>query len=365
MKLYVGLDVHSKRTFYHVQDEEGGCVRKGATETSVEGYEAMLAELGPPVGTKVALETGTQAGWAWNVLKGLGMDPVVIEAGEVRRKARRPNQKTDNADAFEICDGLRRDIYVGIVWVPPAQIERLRAIVSRRRSFVRLRTSQINAARFLFRARGLSTAGMTLKNETSWGRLLARAEEEEMREYVGMHMAQWQLARQHIERLEEQLREAVEPFAEEMELLRTIPGVGPITAATFIAVIGDPGRFATSAKVASYIGLTPAMYDSGERERHGHITKRGSATLRSVLCEAAHQARRANHPLHPYFARVCAKSGYRKAVTAVAQRLARIMWAVWRKRRAFDLKRLNVVCDRKKITKTVYFRIKEGNKSAA
>lgn len=365
MRLYVGLDVHSKRTFYCVQDEEGTCVMKGEVETSLKGYEEMLAAIGPPVGTKVALETGTQAGWAWKVLKGLGMEPVVIEAGEVRRKARRPNQKTDGTDAFEICDGSRRDIYVGIVWVPPPEIERLRAVISRRRSFVRLRTSQVNAVRFLFRTRGLSTAGLWLKCEASWENLLARAEEEELREHVRMHMEQWRLACRHIERLEEELREAVEPFAEVMELLRTIPGVGPITAATFIAVIGDPARFDTSAKVASYIGLTPSMYDSGQRERHGHITKRGSATLRSALCEAAHSARRASHPLHPYFARACAKSGYRKANTAVAQRLARIMWAVWSKRRAFDLKHLNVVRDGRKIAKTVHYRIKEGNKRVA
>ena len=108
----------------------------------------------------------------------------------------------------------------------------------------------------------------------------------------------------------------------------TIPGVGPIGALTVIAVFSEVERFPSANHVASYAGLVPATYQSGTRDHHGHITKQGSGELRAMLCEAAQHARRADHPLHPYFAALSAKRGYRMAVIAVAQRLCRSMFAM-------------------------------------
>jgi Transposase IS116/IS110/IS902 family len=72
------------------------------------------------------------------------------------------------------------------------------------------------------------------------------------------------------------------------------------------------GRGAVSGRkhAASHAGLTPTTHQSGDRDMHGRISKRGSAELRAMLCEAAHHASRPAHPLHPYFARLCVKRGY-------------------------------------------------------
>jgi len=131
-------------------------------------------------------------------------------------------------------------------------------------------------------------------------------------------------------------------FATEMRRLQTIPGVGPIVAATAIAVFADVTRFPDAKHAASYAGLVPATYQSGDRTAHGRITKRGSAELRAMLCEAAHHARRPAHPLNPYFARLCAKRGYKMAVTAVAHRLCRIIFAMLRHVTDFDTTKLNI-----------------------
>ena len=161
-----------------------------------------------------------------------------------------------------------------------------------------------------------------------------------------------------MQRLDEELAEAVKPFAAEAARLRTVPGVGLITAATFIAALGTPHRFPDSQHVASYVGLVPSTYDSGERERHGRITKRGNPELRAMLCEVAHQAGRPDHPLHPYFVRVCARNGYKKAVVGVAHRLCRILWQMWRKGEDFDVEKLNVEHAPKVIEKVVHYRIR-------
>ena len=105
--------------------------------------------------------------------------------------------------------------------------------------------------------------------------------------------------------------------------LQAVPGVGPIVVLTALAVFADVQRFATAKHVASYAGLAPSTYQSGDCDRHGHITERGSAELRAMLCEAAHHARRSTHPLHPYFLKLCARRGYKIAIVAVAHRLCR------------------------------------------
>ena len=108
MERYVGLDVHSKQCVYVCQEADGAIVGRGRFATTSDGLAAMARELMLRKGTKVALETGCQANWVAGELGSLGLEAVVIEAGEVRAKARRLGQKTDERDAFELCDGRCR-----------------------------------------------------------------------------------------------------------------------------------------------------------------------------------------------------------------------------------------------------------------
>jgi len=136
---------------------------------------------------------------------------------------------------------------------------------------------------------------------------------------------------------------AAPAFAPALRRLQTIPGVGPIVAATIVAVLSEVRRFADAKHAASYAGLVPSTYHSGDREAYGRrITKRGPGELRAMLCEAAHHASRPTHPLHPYFALLCAKRGYKMATIAVAHRLARITFAMLRDGTNFDVAKLNI-----------------------
>ncbi len=91
--------------------------------------------------------------------------------------------------------------------------------------------------------------------------------------------------------------------------LQTLPGVGPIVALTLIAALADVTRFPSAKHVASYAGLIPSTHQSGDRDRHGRITKRGAPELRAMLCEAAQHARRPTQTLNPYFAKLCVRRG--------------------------------------------------------
>jgi transposase len=115
MKLYIGFDVHSKETVYVAQDEGGQVIAQGKVPSTAEGFCKLVETVDAPEGTQIGLETGTQAIWVARLLSGLEMEPAVIEARELRQKARRIGQKCDRRDAFEICDGLRRGLYTSIV----------------------------------------------------------------------------------------------------------------------------------------------------------------------------------------------------------------------------------------------------------
>ena len=177
----------------------------------------------------------------------------------------------------------------------------------------------------------------TLQSGKAWERLItAVTGDSAIQGFVTSHRNVWTTAREQVKSIEEYLKALMAPRQAELDRLATAPGVGTLVAQTFMAVVYDHRRFIDAKHVASYVGLVPRVYQSGERSREGHITRCGSAELRSMLCEAAHHARRTNSPLKRFFARVFFKRGYRMAVVAVAHRLCRILYAMLRDGRPFD-----------------------------
>ena len=107
-KYYVGLDVHSKNSSFVIEDEGGKVIARGEVPTTPEGFWGLQATYQLANGTQIALETGTVAFFVARQLGRLGLDPIVVDAHEVRLKAHRPNQKSDGRDAsssVRVCGG--------------------------------------------------------------------------------------------------------------------------------------------------------------------------------------------------------------------------------------------------------------------
>jgi transposase len=124
--------------------------------------------------------------------------------------------------------------------------------------------------------------------------------------------------------------------------LRTIPGVGLLTATALVAFVGDAARFPSGRHFASYLGLTPRETSSGLKRKLGRISKRGDPYLRMLLIHGARSvlahARRAAAPRDRLRAWALGRErarGHNKAAVALANKLARIVWAVWRDERPF------------------------------
>ena len=361
-ELYIGMDVHSKSIYCIVQDWFGKVLFDAPIETKAEEVKKFLSDFPGgeiPKGTQIGFESGTQATWLSRLLNSLGMTPLVIDAHEVRKKARRIGQKTDRRDAFEICEGIRKQMYDSIVYIPDEKTQKLKDVLKKRRHFVNICVREKNSAKALLRGSGISTNRLPLKGKTSWENLCKRLGDNYRSSYARMHMNVWEMAYEKVEELELELNKVLEPFKDIMDILTSMPGVGTITAATFIGTIGTPYRFPDSSRVVSYAGLAASTFDSGERTRHGNITKRGPAELRNMLCEAAQSARKSHNPFNPYFLRICSKKGYKKAIVAVAHKQAKILYQMWKRKETFDIRKTNIESGEFIKTKKVYYKIKK------
>lgn len=341
MKMYAGLDVHSKQCTYALQDASGKLLAKGEFETTVDGIAGWVKRHSLDKETTIGMETGLITPFVANQLKTNAIEDVfIINAAEVRAKARRKTQKSDTSDAFEICDGTRRGIYVSIVELPDAPTQKLRETLQTRRHFVSAATSEVNAIKSVLRKAGLGHLYRTLDSDKAFARLLAQPQiDTEMKASIEAHKRLWDAAKTEVKALDKQLEKLQVPRADEVERLRTVPGVGPIVALTALAYFARPERFKNAKHAASYTGLVPQTYNSADRECYGHITKQGPCELRNMLCEAAQHAAKKNHPLHELYRKVRNKKGHKVAVIAVAHRLARILWSMMRKETSFEIER--------------------------
>ncbi|MBA3263252.1 MAG: IS110 family transposase [Thermoleophilaceae bacterium] len=117
--------------------------------------------------------------------------------------------------------------------------------------------------------------------------------------------------------------------SKEIKRLMSVPGVNVIVAASFLAAIGDIGRFESPRKLVGYLGLDPRVRQSGPGPAtHGHISKQGSVRARHALVEACWTAVRQPGPLHAFYQRVRARRGHSVAIVAAARKLACLFWCL-------------------------------------
>jgi len=142
-------------------------------------------------------------------------------------------------------------------------------------------------------------------------------------------------------KLTERQLEALAEQTPVVERLRSIPGISLLTATALVAFVGDVQRFPSGRHFASYLGLTPREYSSGLKRRLGRISKRGDSYLRMLLIHGArsvlcHAKRAETHDrLRTWALALEKRVKHNKAAVALANKLARIAWAVWKHDRAF------------------------------
>jgi transposase len=326
---HCGMDVHLRSTTAQVLDPSTGVIesvtvrthRRALTEW-LEGAERM----------HVVLEASTASHWVADLVEELGHDVVVVDPNRTSAVAVAGGyKKTDALDASTLAWLSSKGAIVPS-HRPSAEIRARKRVLRLRTRIVRSRGDLVRTVRSL-----LASQGFTLPQ---WRGLFTKR----VRQLGAPIAGQFEAVLALIDAFEEKIRDIdrnLEHEAKEDPVVRrlmTVDGIGPVTATAFRVVIGEPHRFHDARSVAAYVGLVPAVYSSGDRERIGHITCRGDPLLRAYLVEAAHSllnSCKKGSDLRDWALGLKARVGTKKAAVAVARKYCSIMWSMWMKETDF------------------------------
>lgn len=314
MSVYVGIDVHRKRSQVAVIDQDGGVLANRNVPNGVEPILRVIGDL--PPGTPAAFEAAFGWGWLVQLLEDYGFEPHLVHPLQCKAIAS-ARLKNDKVDAAILAQLLRADL-LPEAWIAPPEVRQLRALLRHRVQLVRLRTLLRNRIHAVLADHGHGRpAGCWTGPGRAW--LAALELPAASRQVIDDTLAVIDALQQPIDRLDREVHQRArsEPA---VQVLTQLPGVGVFTALVLLAEIGDITRFGSARKLASWAGLTPTVRGSDRMVHHGHISKQGSAWARWILCEAAQTAKR-----HPDFAAsyqaIAARRGKKIATTAIARKL--------------------------------------------
>jgi transposase len=314
MTVYVGMDVHRKRSQVAIVDDAGAQQRNRNLANDPAKLVPILGAL--PPGTPVAFEAAYGWGWLVELLEELELEPHLVHPSRCKAIAS-ARLKNDKVDAATLAQLLRADL-LPEAWIAPQATRDLRALLRHRATLVRMGTACKNRVHAVLADRGIrEDRGLWTGTGRVWlaGLELPPIPGAIIQDCCGLLDA---LATP-IARLEREIAALAKPDPR-IQALMALPGVGKLTAMTLVAEIGDIARFPTARKLCAWAGLTPQVRNSDRKIRHGHITKQGSPWVRGILQEAAQTAKR-----HPMFATTYRQLAHRRgnhiATVAIARRL--------------------------------------------
>ena len=335
-QLTIGLDLGDRFSSYCILDEVGKILREQKLPTTPE---EMKQTFGRMVRSRIAMETETHSPWVSRLLTGLGHEVIVAHAQQVRLivKSRR---KDDRLDARTLARLARIDPeLLSPVQHRSAEAQLHLTEIRARAGLVSARTALVNAARGLVK---------------SYGERLRKCGTQQFRQEItsglstGLREALEPLVRE-VESLNERIKEyerRIERMAKEtypeVELLKQVKGVGDLIALAYVLTIEDPHRFRKSRDAGCFVGLQPGRRDSGESAPQMHISKEGDEYLRKLLVQGAH------YILGPFgedsdlrrwgkkLAERGGKNAKKRAVVAVARKLAVLLHRLWVSGEAYE-----------------------------
>ncbi len=329
MTYYAGLDVSLRSTNICVINDDGERIAEGKTDSEVADIVEFLDELDVDL-IEVGLEAGTLTQYLTYGLQFAGFQVVCMEARQVKAALSAMRNKTDKNDARGIAQLLRSGWY-NRVHIKSMQSHRIRALLTSRRAVLAKCIDLEQEIRGIFKVFGLKLPAR-LGHGSFDAKVRPLIEADEM---LALSLLPALDARLVLYRTFRELDNRTRHIARDdaiCQRLMTAPGVGYITALTFKAGVDDPARFKQSRTVAAHFGLTPRRFQSGEIDFDGHISRAGDADVRSTLYVAANSMLTRSSqwsPLKAWGMKLAKTRGHKKAVIAVARKLAVILHRMW------------------------------------
>ena len=333
MTLYIGLDVSLKETSVCVMDGQGRVVHRGRTASEPDAIAAYVQRHAPEV-TRIVLEAGQLSSWLTRELVARGQPAICVDARLANNALSGRRNKSDRHDAEGLAHLARTGWFTEVHIKSRASDER-RTLLGARDRLIRMRRDLEGQIRGVLKIFGIKLGKITPGKERIGFRQRVReviADEPAIQPAVNALLAALATTCKEEERLDHLIcRQAKADGV--VRLLTTAPGVGPIIASAFVAVIDDPTRFRRSSQAGAYVGLTPRRFQSGEVDYSGKISKWGDALLRAYLYEGAVTLltrEKRYSPLKSWGMRLAQRKGLKKAAVAVARKLANILLCMWR-----------------------------------
>jgi len=279
----------------------------------LDGFEGRLE--------RVAIEATT--GWKWvaRELQARGVEVLLLDPGEAAaRKGKKRHAKTDRLDARFLLSLLAAGI-APQAWLPPEEIQELRALTRARKALVDERSAVAERVQALLFHEGWPCRRGGLLTRT--GRVWVAALElpAPIRLVLETLLGVIDDIDHRLQPLERELAQRARQD-ERLRALQRLYGVGPIVACHLLAEIGDARRFSRARQVVRLSGLDPVVLESGETRRRGRLAKAGPPLLRWALVEAAQHARRPQSPDHERWQRIQKRRGSQVADITIARTLA-------------------------------------------
>jgi len=333
---FIGIDL-GKRSF-HSAFVDGAGVLEGIPQfkTSLTERKRFYKQLLPT--DRIGIEACALAFiMAREIESETGAKVFVLNPGRLHMIFR-SQRKTDKEDALKIARFIQSNHpdSLPIVSIPTEHEEKCRAIVSEMNFLSKQRSCYINRLHSIFVREGIT--GVTkshLKTEDPRMKVISYLSEDRRNEAkrLAMHIGNLEVDIYLLEGEEKSLLSSME----ECKYVLSIPGVGPKTAAAFLAHVGRGERFSSGSQVSNYIGFVPRVDISGTIVRQGHIHKRGCATLRGLYVQSAWALIRAKKggDLKKKYEELSARIGKKKAIVAIARRMLELSWLLTSRKELF------------------------------
>lgn len=337
-KLWLGIDVHKVNLHVTVLDDEGETVLSQSVPHKKEHVVGLIRRLNSTQITAV-YEAGPTGYKLVYWLKELGCEAFMCPPTHVRQR-RGGRIKTDARDSKTLAEQARANM-LPAVHLLDEEVYRQRQITRTREQLARHRSQLKTQIKSLLLFHKI-TCPEDLK--PNWSKAYIKWLEQEAANDPDLSLAINALLRAHasmdeeIKVLDARLREieASKRWAKNAELLRSIPGVGGLTAMVVLLESGDLSRFDNGEELASWIGLVPTEWSSGEGQHRGSITRAGNKRVRTALVEASWMVVRNDAAMKAVYERIKKRRGAGKAIVAVARRLALIIRAMLRDQQPFE-----------------------------
>src|SRR5262245_25223411 len=330
---YGAIDLHKKESQIRMVLDSGDVLDRRIATTR-DRFTALFWGR-PPM--RIVVEAATESEWVAQHLEALGHEVIVADPNFAPMYGHRSRRiKTDRRDAAALAEACQRGCYRA-AHRRSARQRTVQIQLNVRRELTDSRTRAIAIVRAVLRG-----AGFRVRSGSA-GTFLARVAELDLPPSIIDTLGPLQTM---IKVLSEELAQADERFATiaadnpEVTRLMTVPGVGSITATAYVAALDDAARFGRAAQVASYLGLVPREYSSGEQQRRGRVLRSAHPHVQSLLVQAAWRLSRSKDArtagLRAWAEGIARRRGRNIAMVALARRLARILFAMWRDGVAYD-----------------------------